>query len=506
MSINENLFTRKVVSEVSGSADGVAEARKVLWSFPTRDEGARRGRELGQQLVAVAFAGDIVVILSALLLTFYIRFQTPIREWGINSRPELRDYLGYIILASVVYVGMLGYGGVYDHRNLLKLRLVTARILKWSVAWVGLILLASFMVKFEPPVSRVFCVMAWVITPSILVIWRSVFQLLLIRTSALSALHQRVVFVGWNQHSAHLARNFIHSPGSGYQVVGCIHGHAGERTEISIPYLGAIDEAERIISSVAIDILILADLDYDRERILQLANACEREMVEFKVVPSYFQILVSGLHLETVSGIPVLGVSRLPLDRIVSRAVKRGIDIVGATVGLLLSLPIIAVFGTMVYLESPGPIFYRQRRSGRNGKLFDIIKIRSMRLDAEPDGKVGWTVHNDPRRLRVGAFIRKWNIDEVPQFWNVLKGEMSLVGPRPERPELVARFKHDIPHYNARHNAKPGITGWAQIHGLRGNTDLAERINYDVWYMENWSLILDFQIMCMTFFKRQNAA
>jgi FlaA1/EpsC-like NDP-sugar epimerase len=243
MSINENLFARKVVSE-----NRVAEARKVLWSFPTRDEGARRGRELGQQIVAVAFAGDIVVILAALLLTFYIRFQTPIREWGINSRPELSDYLGYIILASVVYVGMLGYGGVYDHRNLLKLRLVTARILKWSIAWIGLILLASFLVKFEPPVSRIYCVMAWVITPGLLVVWRSGFQLLLIRTSALSALRQRVVFAGWNQHSAHLVRNFIHSSGSGYEVIGYIHGHADERTEISIPYLGSIEEAERIIS------------------------------------------------------------------------------------------------------------------------------------------------------------------------------------------------------------------------------------------------------------------
>ncbi|HEX3446352.1 MAG TPA: exopolysaccharide biosynthesis polyprenyl glycosylphosphotransferase [Chthoniobacterales bacterium] len=506
MSSNENLFTKKAISELSGSPDGVAEARKVLWRFPTRDAGVRRGRELGQQIVAVAFAGDMLLILSALLLSFYIRFQTPIREWGINARPDVGSYLGYIILASVVYIGMLCYGGVYDHRNLLKLRLVTARILKWSVAWVGLILLASFMVKFEPPLSRVYCVMAWVITPSILVCWRSLFQLLLMRTSALAALQQRVVFVGWNEHSAHLAQNFIRSPGSGYQVIGYIHGHADERTEISIPYLGDIDEAERIISSVAIDILILADLDYDRQRILQLADSCEREMVEFKVVPSYFQILVSGLHLETVSGIPVLGVSRLPLDRIVNRAIKRGIDIVGGTVGLLLSMPIIFVFGTMVYLESPGPIFYRQRRSGRNGNLFDIIKIRSMRPDAEGDGKVGWTVQNDPRRLRIGAFMRKWNIDEVPQFWNVLRGEMSLVGPRPERPELVARFKHDIPHYNARHNAKPGITGWAQIHGLRGNTDLAERINYDVWYMENWSLILDFQIMFMTLFKNQNAA
>lgn len=505
MATNEKSFSTRVVPDTSNSSARVADARNVLWCFPRRDDRARRGRELGQQLVAVAFVGDILLILSGLLLSFYVRFQTPIREWGINARPDLTDYLGYIILASVLYLGMLCYGGIYDHRNLLKLRNVTARILKWSVAWVGLILLASFMVKFEPAVSRVFCVMAWVITPSILVIWRSIFRLLLSRTSVASALRLRVVFVGWNQYAAHLAQSFNRSHGSAYQVIGYIHGHANEQTSSSIAYLGSIEEAERIISSVAIDILILADLDYERDRILHLANACEREMVEFKVVPSYFQILLSGLHLDTVSGIPVLGVSRLPLDRIVSRAIKRAIDIVGGTVGLLLSAPIICIFGAIVYSESPGPIFYRQRRSGRNGKLFDIIKIRSMRLDAERDGNVGWTVHNDPRRLRIGAFMRKWNIDEVPQFWNVLKGEMSLVGPRPERPELVATFKHDIPHYNARHNAKPGITGWAQVHGLRGNTDLAERINYDLWYMENWSLILDLQIMCMTFFKRQNA-
>jgi exopolysaccharide biosynthesis polyprenyl glycosylphosphotransferase len=505
MSINEKSFSSKIISTIAGSSEQITDPRKVLWSFPKPDKRARRGRELGQQIVAVAFLGDVLTILAALVLSFYIRFQTPIREWGINSKPQLVGYLGYIVLASLVYVGMLCYSGVYDHRNLLKLRLITGRILRWSVPWVGFILLVSFMLKFEPPVSRVYCVMAWAITPTMLVTWRCAVQLLLNRSSAHAALRQRVVFVGWNQQAAHLAQNFISSPGSGYQVVGFIHGHADERAEIHVPYLGDIDEVERIISSVPIDILLLADLDYDHERILHLASACEREMVEFKVVPSYFQILISGLHLETISGIPVLGVGRLPLDRIVNRTFKRLTDLIGGIIGLLLSMPIIAIFGTMVYLESPGPIFYRQRRSGRNGKPFDIVKIRSMRLDAEGDGKVGWTVQNDPRRLRIGALIRKWNIDEVPQFWNVLKGEMSLVGPRPERPELVARFKHDVPHYNARHNAKPGITGWAQVHGLRGNTDLAERINYDLWYMENWSPILDFQIMCMTILSHKNA-
>jgi exopolysaccharide biosynthesis polyprenyl glycosylphosphotransferase len=229
-------------------------------------------------------------------------------------------------------------------------------------------------------------------------------------------------------------------------------------------------------------------------------------MVDFKVVPSYFQILVSGLHLETVRGVPILGVSRLPLDRSFNIFLKRFVDVVGSLVGLALALPIVAIFGALVYSESPGPIFYRQRRLGRRGMEFDILKIRSMRLDAETKGKVGWTTKDDPRRLRIGAFMRRWNIDEVPQFWNVLLGEMSLVGPRPERPELIRNFKHEIPHYNARHNAKPGITGWAQVNGLRGDTDLNKRIKSDLWYLENWNLFLDFQIMFLTFVKRDNAA
>ena len=505
MSTYEKWLSRKVIADITSSTEGVPGAGNVLRCFPTRKGHAHRSRELGRQLLAVVFIGDILVLVSALLLSFCIRFQTPIREWGINARPEMADYLGYIVLASTLYVGMLCYGGVYNRRNLLQLRTVTAQILKWSVAWVGLILLGSFMVKFQPPVSRAFCVMAWVITPTILVIWRAIFHQLLTHASALSTLQQRVVFVGWNQESARLAQNFKHSFGTVYKVVGYIHAQAHRTAELTIPYLGAIEEAERIISSVGIDVLILADPDYEQQWILHLAKVCEREMIEFKVVPSYFQILVSDLHLETVSGTPILGVTRLPLDRIVNRALKRATDIVGAIVGLLLSLPLIAIFGAIVYLESPGPVFYRQRRTGRNGKAFDIVKIRSMRLDAERDGKAGWTVRDDPRRLKIRALMRQWNIDEAPQFWNVLKGEMSLVGPRPERPELIATFKHEIPYYNARHNAKPGITGWSQIHGLRGNTDLSERINYDLWYLENWSVILDLQIMCMTFFRHQNA-
>jgi exopolysaccharide biosynthesis polyprenyl glycosylphosphotransferase len=194
----------------------------------------------------------------------------------------------------------------------------------------------------------------------------------------------------------------------------------------------------------------------------------------------------------------------MQLNDFANRLIRRVIDIVGAAIGLLFSIPLIGIFAAMVYWESPGPIFYCQKRLGRNGRAFKMFKIRSMRMDAEKNG-AQWTKENDPRRLKIGAFMRKWNIDEVPQFWNVLMGDMSLVGPRPERPELIAQFKYTIPHYQARHMCLPGMTGWAQVNGLRGNTSLEERIRYDIWYIENWSLGLDFRIIILTLLRQKNA-
>jgi len=270
--------------------------------------------------------------------------------------------------------------------------------------------------------------------------------------------------------------------------------------------LGSLHELEEVLRRHAINVAVLTESEsLQREGVLAVAKACENEYVQFKMVPHFFEILISGLHSENIGGIQLLGVDRLPLTGYRKRFLKRTIDIVGALVGLCLTVPLVVIFGSLVYWESPGPILYKQVRQGRNGRLFHIIKIRSMHLNAEAHGKAQWAQQNDQRRLRIGAFIRKWNIDEVPQFWNVLTGEMSLVGPRPERPELIDRFKSKIPHYQARHMYRPGITGWAQVNGWRGNTDLQERIRHDIWYLENWSVWLDFRIMVQTFFRRENA-
>ncbi len=392
---------------------------------------------------------------------------------------------------------------------LLNEREVVARIIRASVTW--LVVFAGFPLLFRSDlaVSGGFLAVAATNVAVSVLAWRQIFHRILKSGPVACHLRQRVVLVGWTPEAGRLASGVWKHETDPYEIVGYIDFHRDHLLQdaelATVPYLGDFHEMTAILAAERVDIALLADVNTKGSTILELVSICEKELVQFKIIPSYFPILVSGLHVEMVSGTPLLGVERLPLNRLHNRFLKRALDIIGSLVGLALSAPIILVFGAIVYLESPGPIFYCQRRLGRKGKLFDMIKIRSMRLDAEKPGKVGWTVKDDPRRLKIGTKMRKWNVDEVPQFWNVLKGEMSLVGPRPERPELIADFKHEIAHYNARHFIKPGLTGWAQVNGLRGDTDLTERVRHDLHYIEHWNLWLDIRAMILTFFKRQGA-
>ena len=283
----------------------------------------------------------------------------------------------------------------------------------------------------------------------------------------------------------------------------------GETPDPALPaglVLGTTAELEKVVEERKIDQIVLTGHAMTHEQTAALFLFCERRMIAFNMVPDFFRMLTSRLDLTTVAGIPMLGPRQWPLDGVWNRIAKRIEDIAGALVGLILSAPVIAVAAWLVHRESPGPVFYRQERAGRRGRPFLPYKIRTMRPDAEgPGDKPGWTVPDDPRRTRVGAFLRKYNLDELPQFWNVLKGDMSLVGPRPERPYFIEQFKTDIEHYMARHASKPGITGWAQVNGLRGDTSINERVRYDLYYLRNWSLAFDLKVLVRTFFSRTNA-
>ncbi len=465
-----------------------------------------RDKALPDRLVITSLLCDSVVIIYALVFSYWFRFQTSIQEIGVPATVTLRDYSGYLAFGGITLIFTLTACGIYERQALLRFRFVSLQILKAACLWAMGFLGFALIFKFQPTISRIFVAIATLLVPGSLLGWRAIFHGFLLRSAAAESLRQRILFVGWNEEAERLTGAFTHDPGSAYEVVGCVNSmRARFQRKPKVRVLGAFAELTSVIERESVDMVVLTDVNGVKGDIVGLANTCEREMVQFKVIPSYFQILVSGLHLETVGGIPVLGVSRLPLDRFVNILLKRAVDVVGALVGLIVSAPLVAIFGAVVYWESPGPIFYRTRRLGQHGVEFDIWKIRSMRINAENEGAGHWTLKEDPRRLKIGTFMRTWNIDEVPQFWNVLMGDMSLVGPRPESVSLIRNFKHEIPHYNARHNAKPGITGWAQVKGLRGDTDLTERINCDLWYLENWSLVLDFQIMFMTFARNNNA-
>ena len=461
-------------------------------------------------------AGDFVVIVTGLFFGFWLRFRSGLiphtneATWLFvpgSDKVSLDEYLGLIALGAVfLFVTFLAMD-VYQVHNLLKLRRVVGKIIKGMVFWLFAYLSVSLVLKFTPPISRIYVMSSFLSVTGILLLWRLLLHRVLRTESVASDLRQNVVFVGWNAETTRLVEGIHHDDRQPYRIIGCLPTPGGRYQSPPPPgtkRLGDYTLLPEILVRESVDIVVLGDLDTAVGEIVGLSNVCERHLVQFKVIPSYFQILLSGLKLETISGVPIMGVSALPLDHIGNRCLKRSMDIVGAIVGLVLSAPIIAVCGTLIYLESPGRIFYRQVRTGRNGRDFHIIKLRSMKLDAEKGG-AQWAKKNDDRRLRIGAFLRRWNLDEVPQFWNVLKGEMSLVGPRPERPELIAQFQDTIPHYNARLSSKPGITGWAQVNGLRGDTDLTERVRFDLHYLENWSLWLDFQIMVQTFFRRDNA-
>lgn len=514
VSANSASATSRVLATKTSPA-GIGQAQDHSSSSAVSPLPRRERRYSADTANFIAMVGDIAMIVVGLVIGFWLRFVSgfiPRTEtwWtsGDSSRITFSEYIGLIVMGAALLFASFLYQHLYRAQNLLRFRRVAHIVTRSAVVWLAAYLGLSLALKFDPPISRIYVLLSFLATLGTVLTWRYLYQRALRFGPFAKSLRQRLLFVGWNAEAAKLAELIHADSAQPYDIVGCVPSPGGQyllNPAGRLRQLGDYQELPEILFGQNVEIVVLADLDTKTGEIVGLTNLCERLMVQFKIIPSYFQILVSGLQLETISGVPILGVEELPLDRMHNRILKRTVDIIGAIIGLILAAPIIALFGCLIRLESPGPIFYRQVRTGRNGEDFEIIKLRSMKLDAEEKGGAQWAKKGDDRRLKIGAFLREWNLDEVPQFWNVLKGEMSLVGPRPERPELIANFQFEIPHYNARLASKPGITGWAQVNGLRGDTDLSERVRYDLFYLENWSLWLDFQIMFQTFVSRKNA-
>ncbi len=463
-------------------------------------------------LVAFYVISDALLGVLAFVIAYGLRFHTGLVHLIPITKglPPLRQYIN--ILPFVALLVPLGF----QLQGLYRLRRGRSRVDDFFAVFVGSILAVVFgivatlyvqtyfatatvRVRGELQVSQPVWAIFLVLNVALTFASRELVRDVLERRWRAGIGLKRILIAGSGELGRLVADKILEHRELGYQIVGFVDDkasgdHLGYR---GLPLLGTIAEAADIVARETVDHLYVALPPEQHLQMLQLIESTSRECVDVKVVPDLLQVIALRARLEDLDGVPVININDVPLQGFNS-VVKRAIDIAMSSVALtVLALPFWLV-AVLVKLTSRGDVFYRQERMGLDGKPFMIYKFRSMYDGAEAETGPVWTIERDPRRTPVGKLLRRSNIDELPQLWNVLKGDMSIVGPRPERPLFVAQFKDKIPQYMLRHKVKAGITGWAQVNGWRGNTSIEKRIEYDLYYIENWSVRLDLKIMWLT--------
>jgi exopolysaccharide biosynthesis polyprenyl glycosylphosphotransferase len=367
-----------------------------------------------------------------------------------------------------------------------------------SVGTIMSVAFNSVIIRNGPDYSRRMIVWSWAFTIVLVTLGRLLNSRLRWSLQSQGVGAARVLIVGTGETGRMVLRAIRRSPGLGYEVVGMV-SQDSKAEKADVPVLGTTEELPSLIASEAIDEVIIALPEATSGEMLPIISDCHRAKVATRVYPSAFQLITSDLSIGHLGGLPLLTVRDTVL-RGWRLTLKRAMDVVGSTVGLVLLSPFLLLLALLIKLDSAGPAFYTQERMGLDEKRFQVIKFRSMKEGAEDETGPVWATKEDPRRTRFGAFLRRFSLDELPQFINVFLGEMSLVGPRPERPMFVEQFKQVIPRYVERHQEKAGMTGWAQVNGLRGDTSIVERTKYDLYYIENWSIFFDLKILIRTAF------
>jgi len=442
---------------------------------------------------------DASMVILAFFLAHQLRRAVDWPNKAVNLGP-FADYTGMLLIQMVTLVSVFFFSRLY-HTVRAVSRVDEFYQIFGSVS-VGIVMSVAFSgFAFKNSVvdldySRAMILYAWLLTILFVTLGRWLHYTLTTRLRAQGLGIDRVLIVGTGEVGHMILQKIQWNPGLGYKVVGLVEMNDANERAFNVPVLGGPEKLAELIDQYEIDEVIMALPEASHQETLSLISQCERGSVSIKLYPDLFQIMASQVSIGDLGGLPLLSVRDVAL-RGWRLTVKRALDIAGSTVGLVFLSPFLLLTGFLIKLDSPGPVLYAQERMGLDAKPFWCLKFRSMRSDAEKDGP-GWTTKDDPRRTRVGEFLRRFSLDELPQLINVFLGEMSLVGPRPERPIYVEQFRRSIPRYMDRHREKAGLTGWAQVNGLRGDTSIIERTRYDLWYIENWSLRLDFKILIRT--------
>lgn len=448
---------------------------------------------------------DALVTAGSYLLAWYLVIGNGrSRMMGRNTlEPEF--YFAALILIVPVYLFLYSFFNLYTPKRVLGRRNEFGKILKANTIGVLVFGLVLYLGSKEPHLynfSRRLVVYFYIINVLLITAERNTIRIVLRSARSRGYNLKHILLVGYSGAAEGFVDRVKQNPEWGYQLRGILDDKKEQGSEYNgIKIIGTIDDLDYILEQNTLDEIAITLSLGDYEKLRHIVALCEKSGVHTKFIPDYGNIIPTVPYMEDLQGLPVIHIRHVPLNNMMNAAVKRAMDIFGSIVGIVLFSPIMLVVAVLIKLTSPGPVIYCQERVGLHNRPFKMYKFRSMTVQDPGKEKSCWTTRGDSRVTAIGKIIRKTSIDETPQFFNILKGDMSLVGPRPERPFFVEKFKEEIPRYMIKHQVRPGLTGWAQVNGYRGDTSIIKRIEHDLYYIENWSLGFDFKILFLTVFK-----
>lgn len=443
---------------------------------------------------------DALVVTSAYMLAWYIKFEVFVQEAGVGVLSQ-ETYFNALYFLTPLYIVLFYLSGLYESKRYSSSIREIFNILKANILGIGLFVAALYIFKIED-ISRSMMGLFFGLCTGFEIFVRQILRWFLrsIRKKGYNIKH--VLLVGYSRAAEKYINRILENPQWGYVVCGILDDHIPAGTMYrGVKVLGRIDNLEVILPEHKLDEVGISLALTDYGRLEELVSICEKFGVHTKFIPDYNSVIPSKPYIEDLTGLAVINIRHVPLTNVFNVVIKRFVDIVGSLICIVVFSPVMLVIAILVKCSDGGKVFFTQERVGLHNKKFNMYKFRSMREQTDEEEKKGWSHKNDPRITKIGAFIRKTSLDELPQLFNVFAGDMSLVGPRPERPQFVEKFREEIPRYMIKHQVRPGMTGWAQINGYRGNTSIRKRIEFDLYYIENWTFLFDVKILFLTIFK-----
>lgn len=442
---------------------------------------------------------DALIIIFSYILAWFIQMHMVVKD-SAGTLP-VQTYMFALVFLVPGFL-LLYYGfNLYTPKRVQGRRLEAANIFSANAIGLLVFLFVLYMLK-QNDFSRQMILMFIGINYVLTVIERNLIRIVLMRMRRSGMNLKHIILVGYSRAAEEYIDRIVQNPQWGYQINGILDDSVRPGTLYkNVKVIGNISQLGKILSKNNLDEIAITLGLNEYYKLQQIVATCEKSGVHTKFIPDYMNIIPTRPYTEDLLGLPVINIRHVPLTNTFNMMIKRAMDIVGSICCIILFSPVMLVTAVMIKLTSPGPLIFTQVRVGLHNKPFRMYKFRSMEVQSPSEEKKGWTTRNDPRVTKVGRFIRKTSIDEMPQFFNVLKGDMSLVGPRPERPQYVEKFREEIPRYMVKHQVRPGVTGWAQVNGYRGNTSIRKRIDHDIYYIENWTVGLDIKILILTVFK-----